>query len=121
MTERTASVELPNTHALLEEIAGTGKPEQDIVSELSMVLPLWRPDRFEEAHRMAMRSLAVLDRNGARAPDLPRLGPLVPIASYACGSAPNDDSYDFAVYAIVLLSLAWVLIPLAIWLWASSS
>jgi hypothetical protein len=67
---------------LLEEIGGSGRVEQDIVSELSKVKPLWRPDRFDEAHRMAMRSLEVLDRNGARQARLPRLGPLVPIASY---------------------------------------
>ena len=241
--------------ALLERIAGPGKPEQDIVRELAKVRPLWRPDRFEEAHRLAMRSLEVLDRNGARAPKLPRLGPLTPVAGYvveqmtrwivkghqntlvtrirklyerreansawdtpehhmlrraridaqrvepgykgnplglptfllggavlstgvsalqrlirwafggrlgilifaavfgvvffglawaalysagvarrrirlstdqplkalwetigACGLPPKDSSYDFAVYAIVLLSLAWVLIPLALWL-----
>ncbi|CAB4363807.1 MAG: hypothetical protein F2681_16650 [Actinobacteria bacterium] len=68
--------------AVLEQIAGRGKPEQDIVSELSKLKPLWRPDRFEEAHRMAMHSLEVLDRNGARAAQLPPLGPLKPIAQY---------------------------------------
>jgi hypothetical protein len=68
--------------AILEQIAGRGKPEQDIVKELSKVRPLWRPDRFEEAHRMAMRSLEVLDRNGVRPPEMPRLGPLKPVASY---------------------------------------
>jgi hypothetical protein len=68
--------------ALLEQIAGRGKPEQDIVKELAKVRPLWRPDRFEEAHRMAMRSLEVLDRNGVRPPQMPRLGPLKPVASY---------------------------------------
>lgn len=67
---------------LLEKIAGRGKPEQDIVSELSKVRPLWRPDRFEEAHRLAMRSLEVLDRNGVRQPQLPRLGVLRPVVSY---------------------------------------
>jgi hypothetical protein len=67
---------------LLEQIAGTGKVEQDIVSELSKVRPLWKPNEFEAAHRMAMRSLEVLDRNGARQPRLPRLGPLKPIASW---------------------------------------
>jgi hypothetical protein len=67
---------------LLEQIAGTGKVEQDIVSELSKVRPLWKPDEFEAAHRMAMRSLEVLDRNGARQARLPRLGPLRPIASW---------------------------------------
>src|SRR3954451_12650445 len=68
--------------AILEQIAGRGKPEQDIVKELSKVRPLWRPDRFEEAHRLAMRSLEVLDRNGTRVPKLPRLGPLRPVAAY---------------------------------------
>jgi hypothetical protein len=68
--------------ALLEKIAGRGKAEQDIVDELSKVRPLWRPDRFEEAHRLAMRSLEVLDRNGVRAAKLPKLGPLKPIAGY---------------------------------------
>jgi hypothetical protein len=71
--------------ALLEQIAGSGKVEQAIVSELSKVRPLWRPDRFEEAHRLAMRSLEVLDRNGARAAKLPALGPLGPIARYVVG------------------------------------
>lgn len=69
--------------AILEQIAGRGKPEQDIVRELSKVRPLWRPDRFAEAHRVAMRSLEVLDRNGVRPPKMPRLGPLTPVASYA--------------------------------------
>ena len=68
--------------ALLEKIAGPGKPEQDIVRELSKVKPLWRPDRFEEAHRWAMRALEVLDRNGVRGAKLPRMGPLKVIAGY---------------------------------------
>ena len=70
---------------MLEEIGGRGKVEQDIVNELSKTLPLWRPDRFEEAHRMAMRSIEVLDRNGARAATLPRIGPLKPVASWMVG------------------------------------
>lgn len=68
---------------ILESIAGPGKAEQDIVRELSKLKPLWRPDRFEEAHRWVMRSLEVLDRNGTRGPAFTRtLGPLRPIASY---------------------------------------
>ena len=70
---------------LLEEIGGRGKVEQDIVSELSKTRPLWRADRFEEAHRLAMRSLEVLDRNGARHTTLRRLGPLRPIAQFMVG------------------------------------
>ena len=32
------------------------------------------------------------------------------------GDPPRDRSFDFAVYAIVLLVLSWVVIPLGIWL-----
>ncbi|HEY4331098.1 MAG TPA: hypothetical protein VGM78_00955, partial [Ilumatobacteraceae bacterium] len=67
---------------LLEKIGGPGKPEQDIVKELGALKPLWRPDRFEEAHRMAMRSIEVLDRNGARNATMPRIGPLKPVAQW---------------------------------------
>lgn len=68
---------------LLEEIGGTGRVEQDIVSELSKVKPLWLPDDFPEAHRLAMRSLEVLDRNGVRGAPMPRqLGPLKPLVGY---------------------------------------
>jgi hypothetical protein len=68
---------------VLEELGGRGKPEQDIVDQLAKIRPLWRPDRFEEAHRVAMRSLEVLDRNGARNARMPRMGPLKPIAEWA--------------------------------------
>jgi hypothetical protein len=67
---------------LLETIGGRGKAEQDIVNEISKPLPLWRPDRFEEAHRLAMRSIEVLDRNGARTAAMPRIGPLKPLARW---------------------------------------
>ncbi len=68
---------------LLEEIGGPGKVEQDIVSELSKVKPLWQPAEFEEAHRHAMRSLEVLDRNGVRGAPMPKvLGPLKPIVGF---------------------------------------
>lgn len=70
---------------MLEELGGHGKPEQDIIDQLSKIKPLWRPDRFEEAHRMAMRSLEVLDRNGARNAKLPSLGPLKPVAQWVTG------------------------------------
>ena len=68
--------------ALLEEFGGPGKVEQEIVNELSKLKPLWRAHEFAEAHRMAMRSLEVLDRNGARAAKLPALGPIKPIAAW---------------------------------------
>ena len=68
---------------LLEEIGGPGQVEQEIVSQLSKIRPLWQPRRFAEAHRMAMRSLEVLDRNGARGAPMPKyLAPLKPVVGY---------------------------------------
>ena len=69
---------------LLEEIGAKGKAETDIVSQLSARKVLWRPDRFEEAHWLAMRSLEVLDRNGTRRAPVPdHLGPLKPVAQWS--------------------------------------
>ena len=68
--------------AVLDEFGAQGKAEQDIVFELAARRPLYLPDRFEEAHRLLLRSLEVLDRNGARAPKLPKVGPLQPVASF---------------------------------------
>jgi hypothetical protein len=70
------------TDKILEEFGASGKVEREIVQELSARNPLWMPDRFEEAHRLVMRSLEVLDRNGARSAKMPRLGPLTPVASF---------------------------------------
>jgi hypothetical protein len=65
---------------LLEEIGGPGKVEQDIVSQLSKIKPLWQPAQFPEAHRHAMRALEVLDRNGVRGAPMPKaVGPLKPV------------------------------------------
>ncbi|MGE0880046.1 MAG: hypothetical protein AB7L13_21545 [Acidimicrobiia bacterium] len=68
--------------ALLEQIGGKGKVEEEIVLQLGAGHPLWRPDRFAQAHRLVMRALEVLDRNGARAAKLPKMGPLQPVAQY---------------------------------------
>ena len=67
---------------LLEQIGGRGRVEQEMLAEIVAVRPLHHPDRFEEAHRMFVRGLEVLDRNGARPAQMPRLGPLTPIAKY---------------------------------------
>jgi hypothetical protein len=68
---------------LLEEIGGPGRAEQDIVDQLAKVKPLWQPTEFPEAHRMVMRSLEVLDRNGVRSAPMPKpLGPLRPVAGF---------------------------------------
>ncbi len=77
---RASSVE--EKGEMLEAIGGSGKVEQQIVDQLSKVKPLWELDTFPEAHRLAMRSLEVLDRNGSRTATLKRLGPITPIAQW---------------------------------------
>lgn len=72
-----------DTDAILDEIGARGEREKRIVTELAMQAPLAYPQRFETAHRLVIRSLEVLDRNGFRSPSLPKLGPLFPVARYA--------------------------------------
>jgi hypothetical protein len=67
---------------LLEQIGAHGIVEKEIVHELSATRPLRHPDRFEEAHRMMMRSIEVLDRNGSRPPQIHGLAFLRPIAQW---------------------------------------
>ena len=67
---------------LLEQIGGKGIVEQEMVSQMSAIRPLHHPDRFEEAHRMMMRGIDVLDRNGPRPSKVPNVGPLRPIAQW---------------------------------------
>ena len=66
---------------ILREIPGTSQVDRDIVTQIADVPVLLRPDEFEEAHRAYVHALEVLDRNGNRAPKLPRLGPLKPVAN----------------------------------------
>jgi len=67
---------------LLEQIGGKGAVDQDIVRQMSAIRPLRYPERFEEAHRMMMRGIEVLDRNGSRAAAVAHLGPLRPIGQW---------------------------------------
>jgi hypothetical protein len=81
---RVLRVDNPDEAAvLLESLGASGKVEEDIVLQLGAVKPLWIPDRFEEANRLAMRSLEVLDRNGPRNTALKTLGPLRPVGEWA--------------------------------------
>jgi hypothetical protein len=70
------------TERLLGKLGAHDPVEAQIVLELSAQRPLGHPERFTEAHVLAMRSLEVLDRNGARVPPVPSLGPLKPIAEF---------------------------------------
>jgi hypothetical protein len=68
--------------AILEQFGAKGRVESEMLDQLSARAPLRYPDRFEEAHRTAMRALEVFDRNAARPPSNLRVGPLEPVASY---------------------------------------
>ncbi len=69
---------------ILEQMGAQGPADRDIVRQLATAArPLAVPDRFPQAHRVFIRGLEVLHRNGARAPNIPRkLGPLKPLAGF---------------------------------------
>jgi hypothetical protein len=52
--------------AVLDELGATSDVDRDIVVELAGRSALAYPERFIEAHSLAMRALEVLDRNGGR-------------------------------------------------------
>lgn len=68
--------------AALARFGGQAEIEARIAAELAVRQPLAQPERFEEAHRRAIRALEVLDREGFREPRVPRLGPLKPVAEW---------------------------------------
>jgi hypothetical protein len=70
------------TDELLVELGATSEVDRDIVLQLSATRVLGTASRFDAAHNLAMRSLEVLDRNGARRATAPAwLGPLRPLAA----------------------------------------
>ena len=71
------------TDRLLDEIGAHGEVDRDIVLELSATRALGQPERFRTAHELVMRSLEVLDRNGARGAKLDYVGPAEPAAQFA--------------------------------------
>ena len=67
----------------LTELGATSDVDGDIILELSSEWPLGHPERFEKAHRIAVRSLEVLDRNGARGVKTQApIGPLNHVAGF---------------------------------------
>ncbi len=67
---------------VLDQLGANDQVDREIVLELAAPKPLWRPDRFMEAHTLMVRSLEVLDRNGTRNPPVPNVGPLKPVLRY---------------------------------------
>lgn len=70
------------TDRILNELGAQGRVENEMVRELAARKPLAHPERFAEAHMLAMHALEVLARNGARDPSQLRLGPLTPPARF---------------------------------------
>jgi len=67
--------------AALSRFAGEAEVEARIAADLASIGTLAAPERFDEAHRLAMRALEVLDREGFRDPPVSsRYGPLRPLA-----------------------------------------
>jgi hypothetical protein len=70
------------TDTILDTLGVQTQVDRDIVLQLSATRPLGHPERFEQAHALAMRSLDVLARNGGRKVPVPNVGPLRPIVAY---------------------------------------
>jgi hypothetical protein len=70
------------TESILNTLGAQDDVDRDIVLELSASRPLGHPDRFPQAHALAVRALEVLDRNGARGVRVSGLGPLSPVAAF---------------------------------------
>jgi hypothetical protein len=67
----------------LASFTGEGELEARIAAELAVTTPLAHPEHFPEAHRLVMRALEVLDREGSRNPRVGgRFGPLKPLVEY---------------------------------------
>lgn len=71
------------TNEVLTSLGASDDVDSDIVLELSSTWPLGHPGRFDRAHRLVVRSLEVLDRNGARGvkTKLP-IGPINHVAGF---------------------------------------
>jgi hypothetical protein len=67
----------------LAEIGVDTRTEAVLLGEIAAAGPLAHPDRFEQSHRLVMRALEVLDRDGWKHPVLRRLGPLSGVAGGA--------------------------------------
>ena len=64
----------------LERLGVQSEAETRIATELANRDVLAVPDRFTEAHRLVLHALDVLERDGARDPRIPPIGPLKPLA-----------------------------------------
>ena len=70
----------------LASFKGAAEAEARIAADLAVAAPLADVQRFPDAHRLVMRALEVLDREGSRDPAAPgRLGPLRRVVAAGAG------------------------------------
>ncbi|MDH3540519.1 MAG: hypothetical protein OEP52_11020 [Acidimicrobiia bacterium] len=67
---------------ILGSLGAHDEIDRTIVLELSSPAPLGHPDRFPDSHRLAIRALEVLDRNGGKSVRVRGAGPLSPVAAF---------------------------------------
>lgn len=67
---------------ILDELGGQGPVEREMVRDLAAPRSLAVPDRFFDAHAVAMHALEVLARHGSRPPSQLRAGPLTGAARF---------------------------------------
>lgn len=72
----------PEADKVLMDLGARSKVDRDIILELGAKRPIGHPERFEEAHGLAIRALEVLDRNGHRSVPVPNLSFLSPVLSF---------------------------------------
>lgn len=83
--------------AAMARFAGEGEVEARISAQLAAPSVLAVPEQFLEAHRLAMRSLEVLDREGSRNPAVSgKFGPLKPVAEIGAEYVANYIVKGFA-------------------------
>jgi hypothetical protein len=75
-----------------------------LLNSIAAAGPLAHPDRFEQSHRLAMRALEVLDRDGWRHPKLRPLGPLSGVASAAVQFVARTIIRDYVAQVVRSLS-----------------
>jgi hypothetical protein len=94
--------------AILDTLGAQDEVDRDILLELSSRRPLGHPDKFPEAHALAIRALEVLDRNGARGVRVSGLGPLGPVAAFLIRQVAHFivRSYQSSVVDAMLLLYA---------------
>jgi hypothetical protein len=83
--------------AALASFAGQSEVEARIAADLAASQPLADPERFLAAHRLAVRALEVLDRDGSRNPQVSsRYGPVKPLIEFGVEFVAEYITKDYA-------------------------